>query len=435
MKNKITNNLGLKFLSVAMAFVLWLVVVNINDPDITKTIRNINITILNENAITGQGEGQVYTIKENKTASIVVKGPRSIVDNMSRNDVRATVDFSEVSSVGAVPINIVSLPDGVALQDELTETMKINIEPLSTKRFMVTTETTGVPADGYVTGDIQVSPNVVSVKAPQSVLDAISSVVTRIDVDGMSTDVSGKDASVILLDGEGKEISYAEEQNITLSASVLVAGVDILKCQSVPVELAVRGHVAEGYRYTGMELSDAEVTLKGSRTAIAAAKLVDATAQEAALNLTGLTGNTEQKVDILPYLPEGTELLDDAKRYITVTLKVEELQRKVISIVPESLEVLNAPENMTIEYQITPDAMVEIEGLQMELEELTLADLKPTIDLEGLDAGTHKCRVSVTLPEGMRTTWQAVINVILTGNQEEETVQTGGDLFTPAVEG
>jgi hypothetical protein len=79
---------------------------------------------LNEDAITGQGEGQVYTIKENRTASIVVKGPRSKVDKLDRGEIKATVDFSEVSSVGAVPINIVSLPEGVVLQNKIHNVAK-----------------------------------------------------------------------------------------------------------------------------------------------------------------------------------------------------------------------------------------------------------------------------------------------------------------------
>ena len=33
LKNLLTNNIGLKFLSVLFAMILWLVVVNIDDPD------------------------------------------------------------------------------------------------------------------------------------------------------------------------------------------------------------------------------------------------------------------------------------------------------------------------------------------------------------------------------------------------------------------
>ena len=35
LKNLLTNNIGLKFLSVLFAMILWLVVVNIDDPDKT----------------------------------------------------------------------------------------------------------------------------------------------------------------------------------------------------------------------------------------------------------------------------------------------------------------------------------------------------------------------------------------------------------------
>lgn len=432
MKNKITHNLLLKIMSVALAFILWLVVVNINDPDTTKTIRSIDITILNEQAITGQGQGQVYTIRENRTAAIVVKGPRSIVDNLDKNDIRATVDFSEVSSVGAVPINIVSLPDGVTLQNKITENMKITVEPLLTERFQVEIETTGTPADGYVVGNTEISPNVVNIKAPESVMEQISRVLIRVDVDGMSTDVTGKSVSLVLIDGNGKEIDYTENEHITISASTLLAGAEILKCQTVAVEVAVSGEVAEGYRYTGMELSHDSVTLKGTREAVAAAGLIYVPASENSnltdeLDLTELTENKESVIDLLPYLPEGTELLHDSERYVTVTLKVEELHTKSLHISTDSLNVLNEPEGMEITYEVTPDSMIELEGLQADLAAVNVRALNPTIDLSGLGAGAYALEVEVTVPEGITVVRRAIMNVILT-----EIEQNGGTEEPPS---
>ncbi len=55
LKNLLTNNIGLKFLSVLFAMILWLVVVNIDDPDKTSTFTT-NITIANENAIADMGK-------------------------------------------------------------------------------------------------------------------------------------------------------------------------------------------------------------------------------------------------------------------------------------------------------------------------------------------------------------------------------------------
>lgn len=441
MKNKITHNLLLKIMSVVFAFVLWLVVVNINDPDTVKTVRSVEITILNEQAITGQGQGQVYTIKENRTATIVVKGPRSVVDNLDKSEIKATADFSEVSSVGAVPINIVSLPDGVSLQSKVTENMKISIEPLLTERFQVEIETIGTPADGYVVGGTEVSPNVVNIKAPQSVMEQIQRAVVRVDVDGMSTDVSGKSLSLVLIDGNGKEMDYTENEHVTLSSVVFLAGADILRCHSIPMEFAVSGEPEDGYRYTGMELSHSSVTLKGTRSAMAAAGVISVPALEESLTLTGLTETKESVVDILPYLPEGTTLMDEMERYVTVTLKIEQLQTRSIHVSTDSLTVLNAPENLEITYEISPDSMLVLEGLQADLSALTLGTLKPTIDLKDLQAGSYVCAVEVTVPDGIEVTRQAHITVILneilppeessSGEEKEEESQVVSETTAP----
>lgn len=420
MKKKITHNLLLKVMSVVLAFILWLVVVNINDPDSVRTIRAIEITILNEQAITGQGLGQVYTIRENRTAAVVVKGPRSIVDKMDKSDIKATVDFSEVSSVGAVPINIVSLPEGVTLQNKITENMKITAEPILSQRFEVEIETTGTPAEGFVVGNTEVSPNVVNIKAPESVMEQIRRVLIRVDVDGMSMDVSGKSVSLVLIDGNGKEIDYSDNEHITMSAVMLIAGADILKCQTIPIQMAASGSVADGYQYTGLEMSLNSVTLKGVRDIMSGSMLIQVPSTEEALDLTGLEGDKEGIIDILPYLPPGTSLLHEEERYITVTLKVEKLQRKSIHISVDSLNVLNVPDNMDIVYEVTPDSMLDLEGLEKDLAEVNIGMLNPTIDLGRRGAGTYQCQVEVTLPEGITIIRQASITVILTEIEQTE---------------
>ena len=38
MKEKITHNLGLKILSVVIAFLVWLIVVNVSNPEVTDSV-------------------------------------------------------------------------------------------------------------------------------------------------------------------------------------------------------------------------------------------------------------------------------------------------------------------------------------------------------------------------------------------------------------
>ena len=62
----ITNNFGLKLLSLLLAIFLWLIVVNVDDPKITKTFTT-TITVENEATLTNQGK--YYEVKNNKKLS------------------------------------------------------------------------------------------------------------------------------------------------------------------------------------------------------------------------------------------------------------------------------------------------------------------------------------------------------------------------------
>lgn len=421
MKNKITHNLTLKIMSVLFAFILWLVVVNLNDPDTSKTIRNIDITILNEEAITGQGQGQIYTVKENRTASVIVKGPRSIVDNMDKSKVKASVDFSEVSSVGAVPINITSLPEGVVVQSKLTENMKIAVEPLETEKYHVSIETQGETAEGYMIGGTEISPNVVSIKAPRSVIEQIKQVLVRVDVDGMSTDINDRSVELVLIDGNGKEIEYKDNEHITFSAATLLVDVSILRTQEAMLQFAALGEVAEGYRYTGLSVTPSGVAIKGSKDKVAGVTVINVPADAELLNVNGLTENTDVEIDILPYLPDGVSLVDEEQRYVTVHLYVEQLRSKTVHIRTGDLAVLRAPEGMDITYEVTGDIMAELTGLEGDLTNLTVSSLAPVIDLNGLTAGTHSCPVTITLPQGVTLQNALSVTVTLSPKEEETT--------------
>ena len=92
MLNKIfkwmTNNLGLKILAVIFASVLWLAVVNIDDP---KTTRTFTTTVSVENNDYLTENGKYYEIVNNSnTVTFKVSGKRSYLERMSNIDFKAT---------------------------------------------------------------------------------------------------------------------------------------------------------------------------------------------------------------------------------------------------------------------------------------------------------------------------------------------------------
>ena len=60
MKKALTNNLGLKILSLFVACAIWLMVVNIDDPVITATYSGVVVEVINGSSLTEKGK--IYEI-------------------------------------------------------------------------------------------------------------------------------------------------------------------------------------------------------------------------------------------------------------------------------------------------------------------------------------------------------------------------------------
>lgn len=424
MKKKLTNNLFLKILSVIFAFILWLVVVNINDPDTTRIISGIPITIINEEKITEQGLGQIYYIESpvNQYGSVMVKGARSIVDALKPADIKATVDFGDVSSVGAVTINY-TLPEGVTLVTKRIEVMRIVTEAMKSDTFDVSILTRGSTADGYLIGDSKVSPNRVRITAPESILDSIKNVVVEVDIDGMSTDIATQ-STLHLYDGNGKEINYTENSNISISATTLNVSVGMLRTQIKTLELETAGEVQDGYRFLGMTCDVTGVAVKGLPSKVMSFTTISVPESSGELNLSELTEKTEVLIDLNQYLPEGITLLNESDRYVPVTLDIQPLYERDIYLAMNAIDMENIPEGMDLSFDTATTVVTTLEGLYDDVYALTVEELEPTVDLSGLGEGVHHLIVKLKVPEGIEQLNTADIYITLTKHVEETSEET-----------
>ena len=107
MKSLFTKNLGLKIISILAAFFLWLVVVNVDDPIISKTYTGITVEIQNEDVLTEQDKCYEI-IGDTGTVNVVVTAHRSILDGMSKDYIKATADLRQLTSLDTVPIEVKS---------------------------------------------------------------------------------------------------------------------------------------------------------------------------------------------------------------------------------------------------------------------------------------------------------------------------------------
>ena len=102
-KQILFHNLSIKLLSIIVAAIVWLLIMNIDDPYKTKSFV-VPVQTTNEEAL--HSVNKVYEVVEGNTANVSVRGKRSVVDNLEADDISATADLSELSSVNAVAIQV-----------------------------------------------------------------------------------------------------------------------------------------------------------------------------------------------------------------------------------------------------------------------------------------------------------------------------------------
>ena len=107
-KSKIFDHLGLKLVALIISFFIWLIVMNVDDYKITRTFTDIQVEQLNGDII--EQQGMVYDVVDGETASIIVKGPRSIVEKLTTSDFRAYADLSRLSVTNTAEIKVLRYP-------------------------------------------------------------------------------------------------------------------------------------------------------------------------------------------------------------------------------------------------------------------------------------------------------------------------------------
>ena len=176
-KLKIFDHLGLKLVALILAFCVWLIVMNIDDYQITRSFSNIPVEQLNGDVI--EQQGMVYDVVDGEEADIIVKGPRSVVEALSSSDFRAYADLSHLSVTNTAEIKVESTNPAITSQisvDNLNTTMTLSIEETASIELPVKIVTTGEVAKNYALGNCVPTPNLITVEGPASVLSGITEI-------------------------------------------------------------------------------------------------------------------------------------------------------------------------------------------------------------------------------------------------------------------
>lgn len=399
--NLLTNNVGLKLFSVVLAIALWLVVVNIDNPQTTVTFTG-NAEIENADIITDNGK--VFEVLNNSnTVKFSVTGPRTIVEGMSASDFTVVADMNKIDlDLGLIPVEVTAnrYTSQVNINVKTTN-VQVAIEELKTSQYVVTTQTTGTPRDGYAQGEVTCSPATVTISGPESVMEKLDKVVASIDLEDMYSDRT-KTIIPVLYDSNGEKIV---SDNITIEPASVTVTAEILETKSVNVDVSYNGPIKDGYTLESITAVPNAITIKGKSEALASVSSITIPASE--IDLSNATGTTEISVSILQYLPEGVSLVDNDQITIVVKAEISSSATKTFDVPISQIVSKNLKNGFMIEYS-TSTVKVVVKGDKETLNNLSVDDIKLTIDFSDVDTGSFKLKptagdiagvTSITVPE------------------------------------
>ena len=96
MKKNLTKNIPLKIMSVIVGILVWLIVVNVDDPIVTKGFVISDVQIINEAYVDQLGEMVMQDDSEN-TVRVYITGSRKTVNRITSSDIKAVADHSHYS--------------------------------------------------------------------------------------------------------------------------------------------------------------------------------------------------------------------------------------------------------------------------------------------------------------------------------------------------
>lgn len=401
MIEKITNNFGWKLLSLLFAFLLWLVVVNVEDPLTTRTFTDIKVNKINESIITSEKKAIEY--REGELVTVRVRGKRTVVDRMTAADIYAFADLEKKSITGAVDIQI-ELPNNISIVEKEPTMMMVKLENIVTVQKEVQPYMEGEPAEGYVYLDPIVTPNYIEVEGPESQVALIKSVLVPVNVEGVTRDVTLYGSPKIL--DESNNII----QDIVKSASQVQIQVPIEKLKTIDIRDTIVKQVAEGYQLISMTFSQTTLKVRGKSTVVDAVKSINI----ANVDLSTITEDTILSVNIEELLPNGIHLYNEPQT-IDIKIDVEPIITRSFEILQSDIAVQALPELMEFGYLNEESYTVTLKGISSVLDTVEVIALLPQISLLDLGIGEHAVPLQITVPDGLVIESEPVlVQVILT---------------------
>lgn len=403
MKRKPTDNLSLKIMSLAVGILVWLLVVNIDNPIITKSVTVTDVEVINSSYIEDNGQ-MILREEKQQPVRVVLRGERKTLNRITSLDIHAVADLQQAVTLKTDPVMV---PITVTCDKLASENMEvtprnlsIHIQDKKTQEFVVNVSTgESKPAKGYEVGTRTSNPEKIKITGPTSLINKIDRVNAVVSVENRTEDVV-QETELQIIDRNGDKISETELSY--LNVPKVSVSVKLWKVRSnVDIEAEYSGEPAAGYEVGGISTLPEVVSVAGNTEALESlAEQGNAIFIPAEyVDISGRTSDYEEKINLAELLPDGLKLTSDSVEDIFVRVNILPVGSEIYQVLTKDIEVKNRPDKLQTVFE-TDSIEVRVKEIGDSGEKLTAEKIKAHIDLKGKKEGSYEVPVEISLPEG-----------------------------------
>ena len=410
----IINNYRTFLWALALALSVWVVAVTASDPDETRAIAEpIPVEIV------GQDPGLIISGDIPSEVKITLRAPQSVWHLIDADPkiIRVLLDLSGLAvgehnadlqiQINARPVKIISASP---------QLVTFNLEPLATRTMDIDLSISGEAAIGYQVGEPQLDPRKVVVAGADSQVQKVTRARVSVNLNRIREDLD-QTIKVEVLAENGQPVN-----GVTVSPDSIHVTLPVSQqggYRDVAVKVVTTGRVASGYRLTDISVFPPVVT-------------VFATDPELVNNLPGVLEtqvldlkNAQDDINtrIALNLPLGISIVGDQTVLIEAGVSAIESS---MTLAGEKVEIIGLQKDLTA--QVSPLSVdVIVSGPLPLLDTLTRQDVHVTVDMTGLQPGTHQItpKVEVLIAD-------VVVQSILPNTIEVVITPIGAPTVTPA---
>ena len=428
MKKNMINKFTLKVLSLIIAILIWLLVRNVDDPIVVRTFYEIPVSI--ENASYLAENLEIPLLVDGKdTVKVRVKGARSVVSKLKKEDIKAVADMTQIISKDTTPIMVPVEVTGTGISDsDITvrpRNIQVDIEKQKSveKTIAVSTGDTQ-PDKDYEIGNLKANPEKVTISGPETIINKIDKVVALIDVTGRKESNIEIKSQLKIYDKNldelsPKQLEYLNIKEISDNTIRIQAQFWKVK-QNVKIKAEYSGEPKRGYEVDSINLVPDTISVAGTDEALKKLEQEGNTLEIPGkyIDVTDKAGDFEQNIDLSELLPEDLKLVRDLNSSVIATVKILPYNSRDYEVSVTQIEADNKAEDLDLVFQ-DEQITIRAKAKEQDLDSLSAANIQVQIDSSGYGEGEYEVPVTVTLPGGYELVESIKVKVKLVPGAEK----------------